>query len=284
MATGLGIGIALTATVGACARDDDADPASVRCRSERAPAGSAGPSCLPARGATLVTDGRSHARRWSGSFASTRLRGWDQLQAAPGALRIVRGPRAGGRRVALFTVRPGDRPVPGGERAEVAASPRATGGSEGMTAWYAWSTYFPRDLNPVPDHTWNVFTQWHGTQPDGCSPNVALQVNTRARPARIRLSVRGGRLGAGCSAQVTRSWDTVALPRRRWVDFALLVRWSADPRRGFVKLVVDGRVVVPGTATPTLYPRQGVYAKQGFYRGPSSRTSRIYQGGMTRFQ
>jgi hypothetical protein len=243
-----------------------------------------GPRCLPAPGLRLVVDGVRSAPGWIGSFSSTRLSGWAQRQVVPGGLRIVRGPGTGARRVGLFTVRPGDSPAPAGERAEVAASPASTGGRESADVWYAWSTYFPGDLHPVPSDTWNVFTQWHGNGPDHCSPNVALQVNTRPSPARIRLAVRGGSLESGsCTPPVVRTWDPVVLELKRWHDFALHVRWSSDPGRGFVELAVDGAVVVPRTTLPTLYTGQGVYLKQGFYRRPSPETSRIYHGGVARF-
>jgi hypothetical protein len=232
-----------------------------------------------------VAHGRRKAPLWTGRLSSRRLAGWAQRQALPGRIRIVRAPGAPRRRVVLFTVQPGDRPVSGGERAELAASRQATGGYERSEAWYAWSTYFPRDLNPLAAHTWNVFTQWHGTAPDHCSPDVALQVNTRPRPPRIRLAVRGGALArSSCAPQATLTRDTVALALGRWYDFALHVRWSADPRTGFVELAVNGRVVVPRIATATLYAGQGVYLKQGFYRGPSAATSHIYHGGVTRFR
>lgn len=293
----VGIAIVAIAGSGGCAapaRLDGSDgqgPAAVSCHGVRARPDSAGPRCLPTRGASLIVRGRAHRAVWRGRLGSQRLPGWTQVQAAPGGVRIVRGPSTSGRRVARFTVRPGDRPVPGGERAEVVASHAATAGREGAEAWYAWSTYFPADLNPLPRSTSNIFTQWHQwdptppARPTHCSPNIALQVNTRHTPPRIRLAVRGGRLNARtCRPQVARAWDTVALPAHRWVDFALRVRWSASPARGRVALVIDGRVVVPPTRVATLYPGLGTYLKQGFYRAPSPATSRIYHGGVTRFR
>jgi polysaccharide lyase-like protein len=273
--TGLGAVVAGAAAAGGMTAAQGAGEPVVACRSHR-------PHCLASGRMTLSAHGRVHRAAWSGRFTSRALPDWEQRQAAARGVAIVAAPRLGRRRVARFTVRPGDRPVVGGERAEVAASAAATGGLEGSERWYAWSTYFPADLNPVPNATWNVFTQWHATGDDHCSPNVAMQVNTRARPARLRLAVRGGRLAVGsCAPQATMAWDTVVLESERWYDFALHVRWSAHPRRGLVELAVDGRVVVAPTTVPTLYPGQGVYVKQGFYRGPSTTTSRIYHGGIT---
>ena len=243
------------------------------------------PGCLPASRLVLRVGERTLRPAWIGRLSSARFAGWEQRQVLPGGVRFVRVPGSRGRHVARFLVRPGDQPVPGGERAEVAASQAATGGGEGREAWYAWSTYLPADLAPLPSHTWNVFTQFHQTGRDHCSPNVALQINTRARPARIRLAVRGGTLDvATCRPGGHAAWDTVRAVRRRWYDFVLHVRWSADPQRGLVELFVNGRRVVAPARLATLYRGQGVYAKQGFYRGPSPRPSRIVHAGMTRFE
>jgi hypothetical protein len=223
---------------------------------------------------------------WRAGFSPDGPVGWDELQANPGSVRAQRA-KAGSRPlVGVFTVRPGDSPVRSGERAEAVASPRQTGGGEGDEAWYVWSTYFPRKtFRPVPNSTWNIFTQWHGTKPDGCRPNVALQVNTVKSPPRLRLGARGGRLATGsCAEPHDHSWDFAPLRRGRWHDFGLHVRWSSDPRVGFVELVMDGRTVVPRTAHATLYTGQQVYFKQGFYRAPSSFNSQVIHGGVTRLR
>lgn len=242
------------------------------------------PRCLPSRDLVLRAHGRTLRAQWAGRLSSDLFAGWTQRQFLPGRLRAVRVGGSRGRHVGRFVVRPGDTPVPGGERAEVAASPAATGGVEGAEAWYAWSTYFPAGLHPLPDHTWNVFTQFHQTGRDHCSPNIALQLNTRLRPARIRLAVRGGWLSTRtCRPQMATSFDGEPLRLRRWYDFALHVRWSSNPRLGFVELLVNGRRSVPRTPLATLYRGQAVYVKQGFYRGPSPQVSQIVHSGMTRF-
>ena len=261
----------------------------VECRSSLTAKLHRRPRCLPAERMTLLEGGRIRRPAWTGRMASPLLAGWNQRQAFAGGIRVVRGPGVGRRHVTLFSVRPGDRPVggsSGGERAEVAASTPDTAAGIGDERWYVWSTYFPRDFNPVPASTFNIFTQFHQLHAtkDNCSPNVAFQVNTKLAPARIRLAVRGGSLNrTACIAQTTWSTDTVSLELGRWYDFAFHVLWSPDPASGFVELAIDGRLVVPRTPLATLYRGQTVYAKQGFYRAPSSLVSRIYQAGMTRF-
>ena len=242
--------------------------------------------CIPGPRLRVRASGRELSTAWRGSFVPGGSPGWTERQAVRGGIRSVRA--AGGTRpqVGLFSVGPGDAPVRSGERAEVVASTSQTGGSEGSEAWYVWSTYFPRSaFRPVPDSTWNIFTQWHGSEPDGCSPNVAFQVNTRPSPPRLRLAVRGGRLASGsCNAPHDHSWDFAPLREGRWHDFALHVRWSSEPRRGFVELAMDGRMVVSRSSRATLYAGQQVYLKQGFYREPAGFTSRVYHSGVTRLR
>jgi hypothetical protein len=283
------------ASAGATARSSRQAPhahasaLTIECRSSFTAKSHRGPRCLPAERMTLLEGGRVRRPAWTGRMASPLLVGWNQRQALGDGIRVVRGPGVGRRHVTLFTVRPGDRPVgssSGGERAEVAASTQDTAAGVGDERWYVWSSYFPRNFNPAPATTFNIFTQFHQLHAtkDNCSPNVAFQVNTKLAPARIRLAVRGGSLNrTACIAQSTWSSDTVALELGRWYDFAFHVRWSPDPAAGFVELAIDGKRVVPRTTMATLYRGQTVYAKQGFYRAPSSVISRIYQAGMTRF-
>jgi hypothetical protein len=189
--------------------------------------------------------------------------------------------RVGARAATRFVVRAGDSPVHSGERTERVASVAATGARPGADRVYRWSTRFPRDFTPVPDSTWNIFTQWHESAADGCHPNVALQINTNMSPAMLRLQVRGGALGAGCAPQQSRSWDFAPLQRGRWEDFALHVGWSDRPGGGSVALTLDGHTVVPRTALATLYTGQRAYLKQGFYRAPSPLTSTVLHSAVT---
>jgi hypothetical protein len=199
-------------------------------------------------------------------------------QAGPARIGAV---RIGDRTATRFVVREGDSPVHSGERTERVASVAATGAVPGSDRVYRWSTRFPSDFAPVPDSTWNIFTQWHESAADGCHPNIALQVNTNMSPPLLRLQVRGGALGAGCAPQQSRSWDFAPLVRGRWDDFALHVGWSDRPGGGYVALTLDGRTVVPRTALATLYTGQRAYLKQGFYRAPSPLTTSVLHSAVT---
>lgn len=240
--------------------------------------------CRLGQSILVLPGGERLESRWRGTFQQKPRTGWVERQARRGGIRPIRKWVAGRRRVTEFVVGPGDVPTRSGERAEAVASTKDSGALPGREAWYVWSTYFPKTLRPVPDSTWNIFTQWAGTRPDDCHPNVSLHVNTRHKPAKLRLSVRGGRLDPDtCGRETDRSWDFTPLQYNQWHEFILHVRWSADPTRGVVELMVNGETVVPPTRLATLYRGQAAYLKQGLYRAPSQAVSHIYHGEVRRF-
>jgi hypothetical protein len=200
---------------------------------------------------------------------------WVKLEAtAPDRLLKV---KAGARRALQVAVKPGDSPTRSGERTEMVYDQASSLGYEGRTVTYEWSTRFPSGFGYVDGQTWNIFAQFHETAADGCHPNLALQINAKKSPPVLRLQTRGGALDpATCDAQLSPSWDFAPLQFDRWYDFTLRVRWSADPTVGFVELSVNGAPVVTRKSTPTLYPGQGVYFKQGFYRAPSAFDSVLF--------
>jgi Polysaccharide lyase len=221
---------------------------------------------------------------WSGDFETGDLSQWESVQAMPGDVSVVTSPVREGSYAARFVVNPGDVPLgSGGERSEVRASQADSGGYDGSEQWYGWSTMFPSNFNPTPGTTWNYFLQWHDSLNNGCGPNVVYQVDEAKNPAQIRLRVRGGSVSLStCAAQYDRSWYPVSLTLNHWYDFVLHVKWSADPAVGFVEGWIDGNLVIPKTFNATLYPGDGIYVKQGFYREPSLLVSTVYQDAMRR--
>ena len=212
-------------------------------------------------------------------FESGSLTQWSSVEAAaPGRISIVHRPVRQGQFASRFIVKPGDHPVSGGERAEVYWSSKETAGE---TSWWRWSTFFPTAFHPNLGG-WNIFTQWHHTGPDCTSP-IHFQVRHFRHRSRLELQVWGGRLSSSCEPQYKRLWTLGRLHRNRWYNFVVKFRWSATPARGRVLVRVNGKVKVRAHAA-TLYKGQGVYVKQGFYRGPSSRTTTIYHDGMQRFR
>jgi Polysaccharide lyase len=215
---------------------------------------------------------------WQGETVSRGLTGWSQAESVRKS--DLQSAVVQGRDASQVLVHPGDSPVSSGERTELVASSRSTGGVDGALRTYTWSTLFPSDFHPIDDSTWNIFAQWHESDSDGCHPNLAMQVNTKRQPAMLRLQVRGGSLDADCGPQESRSWDFAPVALNTWNDFQLKVGWSPVPGRGFVQLMLNGREVVPRFAISTLYPGQTAYLKQGFYRSASSQTSRLLTTAM----
>ena len=118
----------------------------------------------------------------SGSFGQ-----WTSVQrAAPGRVAIVKSPVRQGRYASRFIVKPGDHPVPGGERAEVMWNSRENAGE---TSWWRWSTYFPTGFHPNLGG-WNIFTQWHHTGPNCTSP-IHFQVRHFQHRSQLELQVWG---------------------------------------------------------------------------------------------
>jgi hypothetical protein len=223
----------------------------------------------------------TRAPLWRAGFESGDLSEWQKREARPGDVAVVRTPVREGRFASRFSVGPGDVPGKSGERAELSLDTAVTGATEGQERWYSWSTYFPRDFAPVPDSTWNIFTQFHETAADGCHPNVAFQVNTKGATPMIRMNVRGGRRDAAtCEPASQRAWDAVPLRLGQWTDFVFHVLWSANGTRGFIELWIDGAQVTPKTRLATLYPGQGAYLKQGFYRAPTQMITTVYHDAM----
>jgi hypothetical protein len=215
---------------------------------------------------------------WRGDFETGNFSQWTNgVQAKdPSRVSINSNMTRQGRYAARFEVRSGDNNVAGsgsGERSEVLVTTSLTDGYEGREAYWAWSTYFPETFDS-PGGGWNAFTQFHHSGSTG-QVNVHFAVNDKTR---IGLRVLGG----DPSSPVRKDFTLASLERGRWYDFVFHVKWSSNPSVGFVETWVNGQLVVPKTFTPTLYPGQGVYAKQGYYRSAYAGTTVLYHDGMRR--
>ena len=213
-------------------------------------------------GAALGATGSSASVGWRGDFETGNFDQWSfgVQQKDPSRATIVTSPVRQGRYAARFEVQAGDNNVGGsgsGERAEALIPTSQTGAGEGVEQWWAWSTYFPSDF-ASGDGKWNFFAQFHHTGSTGQS-NLEFTV---ADHNTLMLITNSG----DPFTPTERNYALASLGRGRWYDFVLHVRWSSDPSVGFVETFVNGSVVVPRTALPTLYPGQSVYFKQGFYR------------------
>jgi uncharacterized protein (TIGR03382 family) len=189
---------------------------------------------------------------WRGDFETGNLSQWDREQSvASDRLQVVSSPVREGRYAMKVTVHQGDDPInASGNRNEVLNLRREDAGSE---FFYKWSTLFPSSFPRSPK--WALFTQWHHDGNGGSPPLEFYVVDDK-------LTLRLG----GSSGKIV--W-TAPLQREHWNDFVLHVKWSPDPKVGFVELYHDGQVVVPRTMVATQYPGQGNYLKLGLYRDES---------------
>lgn len=210
----------------------------------------------------LTTAGQSACGRvlWSGDFSTGDLSQWTgrpQYQNAPepsDRLKVV--PGDGGPHLEA-TVRPGDLHS-NGARAEVLLDkPMFRDGDE---TWFRWQTCFPADFKA--EETWHVWTQWHQTLPLGNGgPPVAFELHGD----QLRLRLQAGLYDARQDWAGGVVWRA-PLDRGRWHTYVLHVKWSQDPKIGFVELWVDGKPAVPLTRHSTLDTDGVVYLKQGLYR------------------
>jgi hypothetical protein len=199
--------------------------------------------------AALLLSSAAGARElWRADFEEG-LGPWTKVErVAVHRLQTVDTPVREGRRALRVEVRQGDDPIgASGHRAELVHVDGAPDGSERV---YAWSTLFPSTFPRA--RTWQLFAQWHHTGLTGSPP---VELFAYGDELRLRVGGERGRV----------LWRGPMRPGT-WHDFALRVRWSADPGEGFVELFHGGERVLPLTRVATRYPGQGTYLKLGLYR------------------
>ncbi len=184
---------------------------------------------------------------WRGDFESGDISQYSSTQrVSADRLQVVQSPVSQGRYALKATVRQGDDPInSSGNRNELVYQGREKEGSE---YYYRWKVLFPRDYPSA--RTWQVFTQWHHTGCCGSPP--------------VEFFVYGEELRLTLTDSVT-PWKA-KLERGVWQDFIFHVRWSSDPKVGFVELWHNGVRVLSRFMHATMYPGQGLYLKLGLYR------------------
>lgn len=181
---------------------------------------------------------------------------------------------------ARFEVRSGDVPPFGGsERSEVQAD-NSTGGAEGQTMWYAFSTRFdPSFPRNHADLGWGLTNQWHATDAGG-SPPVGWYVDQRNGFWSLTIHKQSS---PGSYLQKFSIFDVPL--GSDWHDVRMQIRWSSSDAVGFIRLWLNGvrqtfsngsdtysvRTLVPGT--------DSVYYKEGMYRAPMAVTDIVYHAG-----
>jgi uncharacterized protein (TIGR03382 family) len=203
------------------------------------------------------------AVQWAGDFESGNLNQWTGTQVvSTDRLQIVNDPVHQGKFALRVLVKQGDNPInASGNRNELFQEGRT---EEGAEAYYRWSTMFAPDFPSADD--WQLFAQWH--QPEDCCGSPPIQFYVYGEELRLTVS----------TAQ-TEVWRA-PLRRGVWHDFVLHVRFSDDPKAGFIELWYDGQHVLDKTYAAT---RANDYLKLGLYRSASIQQDGVlYQDGMVR--
>jgi len=199
---------------------------------------------------------------WRGDFETGDLSQWTRSQAVSSdRLRVVSSPTTQGRHALKVVVQQGDNPIDAsGNRNELV---QTTFEPEGSEYWYRWQTMFDPSF-PSAD-TWQLFTQWHHTGPNGSPP--------------VEFFVRGERINLNVGSET--QWSA-PLKRGVWHDFVFHVRWSPNRSVGFVELWFNGERVLPKRFLATQFEGQLNYLKQGLYRNSTvGPTGVVYHDGFT---
>lgn len=200
---------------------------------------------------------------WKGDFETGDLSQWSRAQSvAADRLQIVSDVTREGSKALKVTVRQGDNPIAAsGNRNEVLYLTEEAQGSE---YYYKWSTLFPENY-PIAN-TWQLFAQWHQ---EGCCGSPPLEFYVVGQELHLRAGGSEGKI----------IW-TGPLVRGQWNDFVLHVKWSSDPRVGFVELYRNGELVAPKTYAATQFGGERNYLKLGLYRDNSiSQVGVVYHDG-----
>jgi hypothetical protein len=185
-------------------------------------------------------------------------------------------------KAARFEVRPGDVPeFGGGERSDVGSNEGDTGGTEGQTRWYQFSTMFdPTFPQNHADLGWGVTNGWHPNSSVGSSP-FQWSVGTKDGYWSLIINKQSA---PGTYLQTFSIFDT-PLNVGQWHDVKMQVLFSTSDTSGWIRLWLGGvrqtflngadtyfvRTLIPGTTT--------VYYKEGMYRAPIASTDTVYHAG-----
>ncbi|MEN0139114.1 MAG: polysaccharide lyase [Rhodococcus sp. (in: high G+C Gram-positive bacteria)] len=182
---------------------------------------------------------------------------------------------------ARFEVRSGDTPsFGGGERSEVAGG-NDTGGFEGQTRWYQFSTKF--DSAFPQNHAslgWGLTNQWHQDVGIG-SPPIGWYVSQRNGYWSLVVNKQSM---PGVDLETLSIFET-PLDVGRWHDVRMQINWSTSDTAGWIKLWLNGvqqsfvngadtffvRTLIPGTFT--------TYYKEGYYRESMQPTGVVFHTG-----
>jgi hypothetical protein len=187
------------------------------------------------------------------------LRAFDARQEArPDLIRVVGAPAGRSGRALRFQVGPDDGIGNTSPRAEVI---KLTHDGEGVERWYRWSTFFPTDFPTSNPNAFVTWTQWRASDESDSYSNFMLWGNE------LQLRLHGIH------------WRQ-RLVKGVWHDVVYHVKWSSDPKKGFIELWFDGQHVLHRTSMRTLKAGTTNYLKQGLYQSHALPTAHLYHSGL----
>lgn len=144
----------------------------------------------------------------------------------------------------------------GGQRTELTPTGNdITHFTEGEDLYFGFSLYF--DPSWPTASNWNIVTQWK-QDGDGTPP---LQLSAEGD----KLQLRGRQYATGTNKAV--NVGTTGIPRGKWSDFVVHVKFSTNSSIGFIEAWRDGVKVVNKTPWQTMVAgRSFNYWKMGIYR------------------
>lgn len=200
-------------------------------------------------------------QRFVGDFSGSQRGEWDDIRLVNDySLRFVpTGSRDGRRRsAARFELRPGDRSLVSGFRAELKDNyiPET-----GDTVWYGLSTRVPADFPTDTDSSF-VITQWLNRKMPN-RPEAEIRPPLAARYLKGRLDITLiTKVGGEIKKIVLYSEPNFA--KEAWHDFVYQVKWTSKDD-GFIRVWKNGKQIVDYKGRTEYDDIEGPFFKMGLY-------------------
>lgn len=201
---------------------------------------------------------------WKGDAETGDKSQWcKQTVQTDGRIQVVTSPVSQGKYAYRMELRKGDSPS--GCRATLASGPSGKMGpvhliKSGDEAYYGWSVYLP-SVSFVSLDKWRLVLQFKGIHSG--SPPISLNV----RKDNWLLNNRP----TTSSSEIHR-WKS-PVKKNVWEQFMMHIKWSQDPKVGFIELYYNGTLVLPKLFTSNIHVYNGVpvnnFVAIGIYRDSS---------------
>lgn len=213
---------------------------------------------------------------WRGDAETGNKTQWcKQTAQSDDRIKVVTNPVSQGKYSYRVELRPGDNPS--GCRATLASGPSSKVGQchlikDGDEAFYGWSVYLPSN-SFAKLNKWRLVLQFKGISTG--SPPISLNVNGDDWILNNRPTTKSG---------VLHRWKST-IRKDVWEKFMLHIKWSTNPKIGFLELYYNDRLVLPRLYTSNIHSLSNGkpvdnFVALGIYRDSSINvTDVIYHDG-----